>query len=518
MGSVDKVLRVFRCGNVYQRSFEVEKDIADEARKNLHDALVNAYAKGLDVLAETHSSLTKGVASQVLQQLIYPGQTKGRLSDLTTSERTLRDCGSQCAESLGIKLNEDIRHAIASLDRPLDRIDDMVKAIMANISDKERLDWLKWISDIRYMQDHDEVKERRTEGTSGTGKTLLASNVIDYMRGSAKGSDEGFAFFYCSRLKEDNRRQPLSVFQSFVRQLSTSHRQEQLMRQDLLDLCKEKEAQGTVLRIPTCKEQIQTAANLYPRTTLIIDAFDECDGDDDGRFELARSLAELVRKSKHVVRVFITSRYDQDLASAFTDNPAALVEVTARQNSEDIKTFVRKELEKLKTRGNRAAIVKREEAILQRLDGQSNGMFQWAKLMVDQLASSKSQEGLDEMINDTSLLPNTLKGVYNSIYSSISTRADKEIVRRAMMWATASYELELDIPALLDAVQLSGEDDQDVPTQGKVTLDQLMSLCSGFLNVVKSWRIPDAMPPDFREEWTVIRRPELQYLATAGFE
>lgn len=146
------------------------------------------------------------------------------------------------------------------------------------------------------------------------------------------------------------------------------------MRQGLLDLCKEKEAQGTVLRIPTCKEQIQAAANLYPRTTLIIDAFDECDGDDDGRVELIRFLAELVQKSKQVVRVFITSRYDQDLASAFTDNPAALVEVTARQNSDDIKTFVRKELEKLKTRGNRMAIAKREEAILQRLDGQSNGM------------------------------------------------------------------------------------------------------------------------------------------------
>ena len=59
--------------------------------------------------------------------------------------------------------------------------------------------------------------------SAGAGKTFLTSKVIDHVQCKlqASPSHEGFAFFYCNR-NEPERRQPLSVLRSYVRQLPST--------------------------------------------------------------------------------------------------------------------------------------------------------------------------------------------------------------------------------------------------------------------------------------------------------
>ncbi|KAJ5512855.1 hypothetical protein N7463_002407 [Penicillium fimorum] len=108
---------------------------------------------------------------------------------------------------------------------------------------------LDWIWPIQYGKHHISVKDSRTPGTCewllqtdkfrewmtinssavlwlhgtiGAGKTFLTSKVIDHVQDLLKVSlnHAGFAYFYCKD-DEDNRRNPLCVLQSYVRQLST---------------------------------------------------------------------------------------------------------------------------------------------------------------------------------------------------------------------------------------------------------------------------------------------------------
>ncbi|KAK3358491.1 hypothetical protein B0T24DRAFT_685565 [Lasiosphaeria ovina] len=94
--------------------------------------------------------------------------------------------------------------------------------------DEERLGW---ISNVPYESQHDEITAFRTPGTCewplrrsefagwelskesailwlqgsvGTGKTFLASRVVDHMRNKATGSvgSEGIAFFYCGHARQ----------------------------------------------------------------------------------------------------------------------------------------------------------------------------------------------------------------------------------------------------------------------------------------------------------------------------
>jgi ankyrin repeat domain-containing protein 50 len=118
------------------------------------------------------------------------------------------------------------------------------------VSDLERIDYkdqleiLEWISPIQYTAHHKTVEEARTDGTGewllrhekfreGAGKTFLTSRVIDHLLEIS--TLEGFAFFYCNQIEED-RRKPLSVLQSYVRQLSTTIRNPRNIRKRLRDL------------------------------------------------------------------------------------------------------------------------------------------------------------------------------------------------------------------------------------------------------------------------------------------
>lgn len=177
--------------------------------------------------------------------------------------------------------------------------------------------------------------------SAGAGKTFLTSRVIDHVleHRSATGQ-EGFAFFYCDR-NEDARRKPISVLQSYARQLVSVAGQPDLMQNHVRHLWQESRSKGQDLGFEACKKLILSSINLYDSTTLILDALDECES--TSRARLIETFKLLKSQSTKPLRIFVSSRPDGDIRSLFESLPN--IEIRATDNDDDIKKFVNAQID-----------------------------------------------------------------------------------------------------------------------------------------------------------------------------
>lgn len=158
-------------------------------------------------------------------------------------------------------------------------------------------------------------------------------------------NDEGFGFFYCNRNEKD-RTQLLSILQSFVRQLSTPVSNPESMQSKLWESCRQARDNASDLRFDICKQQLVESLNIYPKTTLVLDALDECDL--DSRVDIIDTLNSLLSESQRPLKIFISSRPDPDIEGLLASS--AQVDIQAKDNKGDVRRFLEKEIEKLAKR------------------------------------------------------------------------------------------------------------------------------------------------------------------------
>jgi ankyrin repeat domain-containing protein 50 len=255
------------------------------------------------------------------------------------------------------------------LEAPIVRIDDTVIQILQQVEKEERHTILSWMSKTPYGKHHDTVNERRIDGTCewllqrrdfqqwedfsssavlwlwgipGAGKTFLASKVVEHVLSFIldHSPDEGFAFFYCNR-DEAGRRDPLSVLRSYASQLSTTSDRQRIQK-SLKELYEKNRDRGGEPTIPICKDLILESINTYPRTTLTLDALDECDS--GTRYALIEAFDYLLSKAERPLKIFIASRPDGDIRDRFLSQPN--IEIQATDNEMDIQRFVNAEITK----------------------------------------------------------------------------------------------------------------------------------------------------------------------------
>ncbi len=178
---------------------------------------------------------------------------------------------------------------------------------------------------------------------------------------------EGFAFFYCNR-NEEERRDPHSVLRSYVRQLATPANRSEEMRKKLHTLWREATLKGSELSLTACQEQLLESVNLYHRTTIVLDALDECNP--SSRVKLIETFQLLLDKAEKPIRLFISSRPDRDIRECFLEKPN--IEIQARHNKSDITTFVNQEIVKHESWSDMSPTLR--EDIVKVLLGRSDGM------------------------------------------------------------------------------------------------------------------------------------------------
>jgi len=175
-----------------------------------------------------------------------------------------------------------------------------------------------------------------TAPLAGAGKTYIASTVIDSFLSDQ--TPEKLAYFYCNQA-EENRRHPESILNTLIQQLVQTESEDNRLLKPVVDVYNQREKKGqqsSRLTLTESQELLVQLTDIYPQTTICIDALDEVDH--GIRLTLLKVLRHVVDESKNLVKIFATTRMDTDILLQFEMFPR--IELQPDDNANDINQFV----------------------------------------------------------------------------------------------------------------------------------------------------------------------------------
>lgn len=170
--------------------------------------------------------------------------------------------------------------------------------------------------------------------------------IDDAMKDYQSRNSSQPVFFYCSRdPKEPTRSNPKAILASIARQLSNTAPGKPLLR-PTVEMYEIEEDQGFASGPPEMRETCELIMQLievYPQTTIVIDAMDECDPHKRG--DLLEFLEKILQDASSLVKIFVSSRNDQDIVYKLKNYPN--LHIDSRANGSDIERFVEYEVDHL---------------------------------------------------------------------------------------------------------------------------------------------------------------------------
>lgn len=183
--------------------------------------------------------------------------------------------------------------------------------------------------------------------------------------------DEALVYFYCDRNKAEYR-DPIFILRSFIRQLSLSQ-SKNAIHNSIVDLYNQEQNIGFAsdkINMTEAQTILLNLISTYPNTYFIVDALDECDKETRNRF--IDILNFFVLESPNPVKIFISSRPDQDIVHRFGHGPN--VAIRATDNHDDIVKFVNQEIRESPPHWRERIDDELKRVICESLIEKSNGM------------------------------------------------------------------------------------------------------------------------------------------------
>jgi hypothetical protein len=155
------------------------------------------------------------------------------------------------------------------------------------------------------------------------------------------GEQGALVYFYCKR-DELDRQDPTKIMQSLVRQLSVQlpgHGVPKPVSDDY-EKREENAFSSRHLSFQECQKLIISLLDIYPQTTIAIDALDEIDR--KSRNPFLKALSTIAQESKSLVKIFVSSRDDDDIILNLEAVPNLYID--AADNAGDIERFIHREI------------------------------------------------------------------------------------------------------------------------------------------------------------------------------
>ena len=176
-GTVEAVIRVIRRGQVYELLYTADTT-GVYAADNLDAALLGVYKASIELLAESDTLFSQGMAKQTLRAVLRPKHAEGLTADLFKAEQKLAHEAQACEGMRNAKTGRKLDSRVKNLEdllRPLDplltRTDTGVSKVLKKIEGAEYDSLVQFISPVPFRDVLDTVKRTRKPGT---GEWLLA--------------------------------------------------------------------------------------------------------------------------------------------------------------------------------------------------------------------------------------------------------------------------------------------------------------------------------------------------------
>ncbi|KAI9771411.1 MAG: hypothetical protein M1839_002801 [Geoglossum umbratile] len=372
--------------------------------------------------------------------------------------------------SLNRENHQELKRILTELEKPISQSATQLSDLHDSLKKSERLACFQWMSTIPHRIHHKTmVKDclpglggwlfEKTEfiewrkssvssilwlhGIPGSGKTKLVSLVIEYFftEYSANTRPTPISYFYCARNSaEPQRADPEEILRSILKQLSSS-KSELPIREPVASIYKERRDEAeedgcepTKLSLAECIELILALTEINP-AIIIIDALDECDP--ARRHELLMALERVIQESASLVKVFVSSRDDNDIVCRL-DNCSNVL-INANDNGKDIEDFVSRTLTKAiedkRLLGGQVSEELKSRIIATLIRG-AQGMFRWVSLQIQNLCNAQRMRIEADIAQELGRLPQSLADLYALTYDQISQSGPQSrlIADKAMKW------------------------------------------------------------------------------------
>ncbi|KAF4999983.1 hypothetical protein FDECE_11331 [Fusarium decemcellulare] len=479
--------RLLFFGQILETVYLRDKMIVSEAYKDqalyqrsldhLQDDLVILYTGVLSALEYCYTMFTKKKVYRKLVAIFTSSEPNEILKKLDAYEKNVMGRGEDCERLCSHRMSAHSIDLLQELRASMAGVHEQVLKVLVRLEDDEKNKTFRAISDIPFRSHHAAIHEERTEGTcgwvlereefkdwkssessvavlygsAGSGKTFVISKVIDHILSQAK-PDEAVAYFYCNR-EESDRRNPAHIFPCLVRQLSSSRGECGSIHRVVKDRASQLVEGSSAFTVRQSIDLINDIIGDYSSTTIIIDALDECERE---RLQLMMSSLDRLMAQRNRLKVFISSRRDDDIRLHFQSRP--VIEMTATDSQDDIVHFVDSKLHQNPHWEGLSDELR--DMIRQELVRGAEGMFLWVSLKIYNLSQSKlwTESNIRERL---AFFPPDLKGAYDLIWEKIESMPhhEKELVMRAFAWVLCSFH-PLNTQALSMAMSIDPESDQ----------------------------------------------------------
>ena len=284
-------------------------------------------------------------------------------------------------------------------------------------------------------------------------------------------------YFYCTRsAAEPERSNPHAVLASILGQLSCVQPNAPILSPVIEKYRSQGEGfSSNGLDLDDSRDLIIRLIEDYSMTTIVVDALDECDP--LMRRDLLDAFEHILKESLGLVKIFVSSRNDQDIVCTLRDYPN--MDISSDKNTSDIKAYVKTETMKLVKTGrllrNSRAKDRMAASIVKHISGGADGMFRWASLQLDVLRALKRDEDIRARLGK---LPPKMEELYLEVYNNlISAQAEigRSIIDNTLKWLLCAKE-ELRASKFLIAVVANLD-----TCEGDISVDSLLDLCNNFV-------------------------------------
>ncbi|OCL07799.1 hypothetical protein AOQ84DRAFT_389280 [Glonium stellatum] len=480
-----------------------------KAVKELERAVVKLYANILGYLSKAKQYLEQGTAKRMFKSAVLTKtQFDSGLNDIRTAENDVDRCMALADRNESVNNYTKLTDLLTRIDAPLRRMDNDLNNIHDDLQACRRAEIVRWLSPEPYIQHHKQAtrdiltgtgqwllsdtvfKEWKDDSTSsilwlhgipGSGKSKLVSIAIeDALKRFKAGDSPQPVFFYCSRNPaEPARSDPNAIFASLARQLSCLEPGKPLLR-PTVELFKKKEEEGFASGLLQMDESLTLVLQLiaqYPLTTIIIDAMDECNP--RKRHELLKALEQIIRDSSSLVKIFVSSRNDQDIVLRLQHYPN--LEIDSRRNGDDIARFVKNQTEQLIQDGEllqySTSQVEMKKLIVDEVIKGATGMFRWASMQLQYLCSFDLDADIKSSLGR---LPPDLHTLYAELYEMLSTKPGKVqaiVFKNVLRWLLCAQRT-LKTEEFLCAVSMDPQSGKSVSLASK---DLVLKICNNFI-------------------------------------
>lgn len=177
---------------------------------------------------------------------------------------------------------------------------------------------------------------------SQLGTNFNRSRIID--DAEPETDDHALAYFYCN-YKEHQRKDPATIVRCLVKQLCSGSAGS--FAEPVSDIYNKRKINADLtnpLSMKECQSLLMRLSAGFRRTTIVVDALDECDRHTRGKLcDLLAHVVSSPSSKGNTIKVFVTSRDDGDLRAKFESCPNIYIQ--ERDNASDINRYIQAKVE-----------------------------------------------------------------------------------------------------------------------------------------------------------------------------